>query len=448
MNYKNFKDYLVTKFRQNEADFMVDGAVETVISMDNSASNRIEILYTPKFLSLSAFYGEFEPKHRKAIYAFIDTYNDREDRVYELRYMNDQIWIEIDESEVDDQRAIEIIENVIQYFTQESEFVKQLREIKSSAKVRSKLVHDYVLELKKRACSLESEGRHDLAMEIYDYICKLFYGYGHMELIALDYGRGKQTEYGQFPLNKEYQLECQMLAVVNDPSNIYAPVIAYSLAKSLGKIELCRYLDKIGHERGTWNAILLKGDKDYANKIATKIAKYYREGIGCIKNEVYASYYDRLAKGERQEVFRDMLVNGFDRVFSLMNGKEYYQIQSLEALDGISNDFKARYLYGNEEDAFQLPDWFVPLVNGLNATDRDVVLSTVADRMQRNMEQFTSRIQSGEVAVVVPVDENMGITIEIDDHCAYVYAPDLTELVDCDLKSKLLGIFAKLKELR
>ena len=33
MNMRNFNEYLATKFGQNEADFIVDGHVETVVPM-------------------------------------------------------------------------------------------------------------------------------------------------------------------------------------------------------------------------------------------------------------------------------------------------------------------------------------------------------------------------------------------------------------------------------
>ena len=71
--YRTFNEYLVSKFGQNEADFIVDGCVETVIPMDESEANRIVVFYTGDMLSLSVFYGDFQRRHYKAMRAFIDT---------------------------------------------------------------------------------------------------------------------------------------------------------------------------------------------------------------------------------------------------------------------------------------------------------------------------------------------------------------------------------------
>ena len=429
--YKNFNEYLVSKFGQDEAEFMTDNYVESVVPIDDSESNRIVVFYTGEALSLSIYYGEFEPKHRKAIYAFIDTYNEREDRVYELRYMNDQIWIEIDESEVDDQRAIEIIENVIQYFTQENEVVTKLQEIKSSAKVRSKLVHDYVLELKKRACLFENEGRHDVAMDIYNYICDLFYGYGHMELIALHYGHGKDTPWGKLPLNKEYQLECQMLAVRKSKgkSSILAPMVAYNVAKRLGKDDLCDEIIAIGQERGTWNLMALHRNADVdPSEELKRISDCYRKGIGCDRSEEYARYYDRLLAGERQEVFKDMLLSGFEPVFELMSPYVHFEIHSLDDLDGLTDEFKNRFLYGDATREFNLPEWFVPMVNALSESEREVVLKHAQSKLKSSIDDFLQKVKSGEFEIIENWDSHRGALIEDGEDLRYVYLPDLKEL--------------------
>jgi hypothetical protein len=224
------------------------------------------------------------------------------------------------------------------------------------------------------------------------------------------------------------------------------PLMAYRLAKELGNEDVRRRMEALAMQNGAWEyvALKLKGDPTASLQ---DIAKRYREGIGCEASARNASYYDRLALGERQEVFKDMLLDGFDRVFKLMSDREYYRIHSLAELDDISEKFKARYLYGDDADGFKLPDWFVPLVNGLNEADREVVLATVLDKMQRNMERFLARVQSGEVEIVLSSDVSMGVTIETEERWNYVYAPDLAELVDCELKDKLLGVFAKFKEL-
>jgi hypothetical protein len=236
------------------------------------------------------------------------------------------------------------------------------------------------------------------------------------------------------------------LALEHVKDDFSMALMANRLAKELGNEDIFARTEALAQQNGAWEFVALKIKHDPTDRLR-HIAKLYREGIGCAASECNASYYDRLAAGERQEVFKDMLLGGFDRVFKLMSNKQYYQIQSLADLDGVSDEFKSRYLYGDKEETFILPDWFVPLVNGLNETDRDIVLSTVAERMQRNMERFLARVQSGEVEIVLPSDVNMGVTIETEDRWNYVYAPGLTDLVDCALKRKLLGIFAKFKEL-
>lgn len=448
MNMRNFNEYLATKFGQNEVDFIVDGHVETVVPMGERAEDRIVVFYIKDFLSLSVFYGNFEPRHFKAMCAFIDNYNEREDRAYELRYMNGQLWAEVEAMGVDDQKAIAIIEDVMKFFADDGEIATEVRKLASSALARWKIVGKRAALLRERACELDKNGYHQEAMECVQEICELYYGYKHMELIALYYQHDyeKTSPVLHFPHNKEYALECLLLALEHEQDDFSMPLMAYRLAKELGKEDVRKRMEALAMQNGAWEyvALKLKGDPTVSLQ---DIAKRYRDGIGCEASERNASYYDRLALGGRQEVFKDMLLDGFDRVFKLMSDHEYYRIHSLAELDGISEEFKSRYLYGDDEDGFKLPDWFVPLVNGLNEADRDTVLATVLDKMQRNMERFLARVQSGEVEVVLPSDVSMGVTIETEERWDYVYAPDLAELVDCELKDKLLGVFAKFKEL-
>jgi hypothetical protein len=187
----------------------------------------------------------------------------------------------------------------------------------------------------------------------------MFYGYGYMELIALHYGHGKDTPWGKLPVNKEYQLECQMLAVRKSKgkSSMLAPMVAYNMAKRLGKDNLCDEIIAIGQERGTWNLMALHRNADVdPSEELKRISDCYRKGIGCARSDEYARYYDRLLAGERQEVFKDMLLSGFEPVFELMSPYVHFEIHSLDDLDGLTEEFKNRFLYGDVTREFNLPE--------------------------------------------------------------------------------------------
>ncbi len=444
---KKFKEYLVSKFGKDEAELNEMDTIETVVSMDGSEGNRIVVFYMRGFLSLSVFYGSFKPKHFKAMCAFIDNYNESADRKYELRYMNGQLWVEVDATDVDDDKSIAIIEDVLLFFAEDGEVITAVNKLIDSANARWAIVGNRVKTLTDRARELDTHGYHKGAMTILEEICELYYGFKHMELVALQYQHDfdKSQATLRFPCNKEYALECLLMALEQVKDDVFMPVMAYRLAKELGNEEVCARMEALAHQNGAWEYLALKSKHDPAEALQC-IARYYREGVGCEVSERNAAYYDRLAAGEREAVFKDMLMDGFEPVFKLMGDKAYYPIQSLAELDGVSDEFKRRYLYG-DESSFKLPDWFVLLVNGLNEADREVVLSTTLDRMQRNMDAFLSRVQSGEVELVLPVDASMGVTIETDDGWRYVYAPDIKGLVDCKAKEELLRVFTKFQDL-
>ena len=444
---KKFKEYLVSKFGKDEAELNEMDTIETVVSMDGSEANRIVVFYMRGFLSLSVFYGSFERKHFKAMCAFIDDYNERADRKYELRYLNGQLWVEVDAKDVDGEKAVAIVEDILRFFAEDGEVATAVNTLMSDAKERWSLVGKRVKILTDRARELDTHGYHKEAMGILEEICELYYGFKHMELVALQYQHDvdKAQSTLRFPCNKEYALECLLTALEQVKDDVFMPMMAYRLAKELGNDEVATRMEALAHQNGAWEYLALKSSRDPMEDLQ-RIARYYREGIGCEVSKRNAAYYDRLAAGEREAVFKDMLMDGFEPVFKLMGDKAYYPIQSLAELDGVSDEFKRRYLYG-DESSFKLPDWFVPLVNGLNEADREVVLAATVDRMQHNMDAFLSRVQSGEVEVVLPVDSNMGVTIETEDGWKYVYAPDLKGLVDCDAKEKLPRVFAKFQGL-
>ena len=446
--YQNFNDYLVSKFNKTVEDCTVDGIIETVLPMGGGEENRIVVFYPKGMLSLSVFYGNFEEKHQKAIYALVDTYNECEDRAYELRTMNNQIWVEVDIPGVDDQKAIEAIEKVIAFFTEDGEFIKSFQGLKESALARWKLINKRAQTLRERACILDNNGYHEEAMEYLKEICELYYGYKHMELISMYYRHDFEKTHPAmpFPHNEEYALECLLLAIENDEEDVYEPIITLNLAQKLGREDICKQMERIGQERGSWEKVAFVPDEPKKQALLD-IANFYRQGIGCPKSERNASYYDRLASGERQEVLKDMLTDGFDRVFLLMNDKFYYQIQSLSGLDGLSDEFKSKFLYGDEIGECKLTPWFVPLMNGLNEQDRDLVLAKAKEKMELDIETLSNRAKSGEIEVVTPADKSGGVLLEDGEKWRYIYPVNLTELVDCEAKDKLLGVFGKFKDL-
>ena len=437
---QTFNEYLVSKFNQTQADCCVDGITETVLPMGGGEENRIVVFYPKGMLSLSVFYGTFEDRHQKAMYAFIDSYNEREDREYELRSMNNQIWIEVEEGGVDDQKAIEIIEKVMAFFADDGEFVKTFRNLKTSARARWTTINKRAQTLRERACVLENNGYHQEAMECLTEICELYYGYKHMELIALYYLNDfKRTHPAmKFPHKPEYALECLLMAIEKNPTDMFHPIIAARVAQELGKTDLVARMNEIAQQRGSWEYLALHNTEgDAIVKRLQKIADFYRNGVGCEQSERNASYYGRLALGERQEVFKDMLHDGFERVFLLMSDVDYYHIASLSELNGLSDDFKQRFLYGDADDEFTLTPWFVPMVNGLNEADRELVLAEVKAKLEASLERLFKRVESGEFEVVIPADERRGVLFETPEKWRYIYPICLNDLVGCEGKAVL-----------
>jgi hypothetical protein len=391
----------------------------------------------------------YEPKHRKALRAIVDTHNESSDKKYHVNMLEryKKLVITGIEQTTEYYRAIEIIRNVSDFFTSANDFTKRVEQAIVDKHTRIAVVKERTAELRRRACVYESQGQHDKAMRCYKDICGKYYGWSHMEIIGLAYSHGRQTPYGQFPLNKEYQLECQMLAVKNASDNKFAPLLAYSLAKKLGKEALLKEIEKLGQKRGTWNIHLLR-HSDNVQARATKIAEFYRNGIGCEQNEVCASYYDRLAKCERQEVFKDMLEQGFEPVFELMTVNDFYAIKSLSELESLSDTFRDRFLFWEDNGKLDLPDWFVPLVNGLNEVDRNLVLTKAIHKIEKDITALQEDVVTGKTEVLVPIDKDNGILLEANPFDIFIHKPMLHDLVDCQLSRQLKDIVDKLNNIQ
>ena len=433
MNNKNFTDYLFNKMEQDKAGMSFYAQTEKcdLEGIHPNEKFNLSIMKTNDHLAWSIKGYRFESKQRKAMLAFIDSYNDRTDRRYKLHILFGERKIMVSDiiACTNNESVEKSIDDAIDFFTTDDEVAQVLDKILCDAKVRADMVKKRVDELKTRAFKYENQGEHEKAMRYYHEICQKFYGYGHMELIALHYGHGKETPWGKLPVNKEYQLECQMLAVRKNKSDKFAPMVAYNVAKRLGKDDLCEEIIAIGQERGTWNAIALsrKADLDPSEELE-RIADCYRRGVGCARNEEYAQYYDRLLAGERQDVFKDMLFAGFEPVFELMNPYVYFEIHSLDDLEGLSDEFKDRFLYGDATKEFNLPEWFVPMVNSLPEMERENVLKQAQSKLQSSIDDFLQKVKSGEIEIIENWDSHGGALIEAGEDLRYVYLPDFKDL--------------------
>ena len=433
MNNKNFTDYLFNKMEQDKAGMSFYAQTEKgdLECIRPNEKFNLSIITTNDYLAWSIKGYCFEPKHRKAMLAFIDSYNDMADRKYKLHILFGERKIMVSDiiACINNESVEKSIDDAIDFFITDNEVAQVLNKILRDAKARADMVKKRVDELKTRAFDYENQGEHEKAMRCYHEICQKFYGYGHMELIALHYGHGKETPWGKLPVNKEYQLECQMLAVRRNKSDKFAPMVAYNIAKRIGKDDLCNEIIAIGQECGTWNAIALrrKSDVDPSAELE-RISDCYRKGVGCARNEEYAKYYDRLLAGERQEVFKDMLLAGFEPVFELMNPYVYYEISSLKDLDGLSDELRDRFLYGDKTKEFNLPEWFVPMVNALPEVESEIVLKQAQSKLQNSIDAFLQKVESGEFEIIENWDSERGVLLEDGENLRYMYLPDFKDL--------------------
>ncbi|MGN0814961.1 MAG: hypothetical protein ACI4MH_06995 [Candidatus Coproplasma sp.] len=436
--YDLFKRYLAADFNPDNSDLSDDVAIDVAIPMDDTGYNRINIRYLGNMLSLTVSYGNFKPRHGRALTAFVDGYNRSVDAVCTLKYSDNRILAEYNAACADDSQAIGIVEAVINYPKQDNALNGTLRNIEASAKFRREYVGKYVQTLKYRACGLEEQGDHDGAMRIHRQICGMLNDYSHMEFAAMYYGYGRHRLKGaDFPVNRDYQLECLMLAAEKSAVSV---VLAYNLAKSMGRTAECSKLIGLGQKLGTWNAFALPEHKDTPEYLQT-IADCYRNGTGCDASGTNADYYDRLTAGERQTVFKDMLKNGFEPVFNLMNAEDYYVIDSLADLDGIPDGMREQFLYGDSGETFGLPRWFIPLVNGLNPADRNAVLSGVKPRLQRAMLTFRDKVAAREYEIIASGDNSVSYEDESGETDS-VWLPDFKEVQPCQALDELQALIA------
>ena len=448
MNNKHFTNYLFDKMEQNKSNMSIFASTDKVDIGFNSPNERFNLFITRKgdMMAWNITGYNFNEKHRKAICALVNSHNDKQNQRYKLHVKGDRIMAFDIVQAKDDDAAIEAIEDAIVFFTKDNDVTRDIAQIFTNANARVNIIKSRVDELKTRACAYDNQGEHDKAKRCYFEICN-YYGFTHMELVALLYGREKDTKWGRFPDNKEYQLEYLMMAVDKDKDNVIAPMVAYNLASKLGKTELCDKILAIGQERGTWNAVALHL-RDGSSKLFERIVNCYRNGIGCEANEAFAKYYERLLSGERQDVFKDMLVQGFEPVLDLMTINDYYKIQSIQDLDGIPTDLKERFLYGDVTDGVYLPDWFAPMVNSLSELERDAVLAEVQTRIKHFLEDFNQNVQSGRYEIIESWDEHDIIWYEDYGTMKCRHLPDLSSVAQCtaidDIKVMIANLISKI----
>jgi hypothetical protein len=197
MNNKNFTDYLFNKMEQDKAgmSFYVQTEKSDLECIRPNEKFNLSIITTNDYLAWSIKGYCFEPKHRKAMLAFVDSYNDMADRKYKLHILFGERKIMVsDIIACTDNKSVEkSIDDAIDFFTKDNEATRVLNKILCDAKARVDTVKKRVDELKTRAFNYENQGENEKAMRCYHEICQKFYGCGHMELIALHYGHGKDT---------------------------------------------------------------------------------------------------------------------------------------------------------------------------------------------------------------------------------------------------------------
>jgi|GEM_PF-5120318 len=446
-NYNNIGTYLLDK-SANDKTISFGAYTEScsVGMVDGNKKYNVRVMHENDMLAWSISGYKFAEKHRRAIMAFIDAFNEGGND-YKLRYSIGEKSITIAgiEANVDTSKAIAVVENALRFFSGDK-LSDKINALLNSAAARRQIVSDRVDQLKSHAFEYERRGEHGKAMKCFNEICLKYYGYGHMGIIALYYGLGKETKYGMMPVSEEHKLECLKIAVDKCPNDKYAPIMAYGQAKKLGdKAEADRMVE-ICQQRGSLNAVAFS-NLDKPDEQLLRIADCYRNGVGCDKNERYATYYDRLAKGERQDVFKEMLTSGFEPVLSLMRGNAFYKIESLKALNGVPENMKSEFLYGKPSDRFLLTDWFVPMVNGLFDKDREVVLSNAITKLRSGIDQFLDEVRSGIVEVLEVDDKRrLGVSFEDDGELRYESFNDLSGIVECELSNQLRTLIAEFKD--
>ena len=123
-----------------------------------------------------------------------------------------------------------------------------------------------------------------------------------------------------------------------------------------------------------------------------------------------------------------MLLAGFEPVFELMNSHVYYEIHSLKDLDGLTDEFKDRFLYGDKTKQFNFPEWFVPMVNALSEVEREIVLKQAQSKLQNSIDAFLQKVESGEFEIIENWDSERGVLLEDGENLRYMYLPDFKDL--------------------
>ena len=163
MNNKNFTDYLFNKMEQDKAvmSFYVQTEKCDLECVCPNEKFNLSITTTNVDLAWTIKGYRFEPKHRKAMLAFVDSYNDMPDRKYKLHIVLGESKIMVsDIIACTENKSVEnSLDEAIDFFTKDNEVTQELNKILGDAKVRAEVIKKRVKELKTRAFKCEKSRR-------------------------------------------------------------------------------------------------------------------------------------------------------------------------------------------------------------------------------------------------------------------------------------------------
>ena len=245
-----FYNYLLEKFGKNSQIIANNGEVNANINIENGS---VSVNYNENELNINANYGAFTEEERPTLKAYVDNYNENDDKLYTLSLVDGYINLKYKKLGVTAEQAIVEVENVVSFINIET------------VEIRSDATRSRVVELMKKASKYEEENRHDLALITFEEIRKLENGskLNIYERMAFLYHLGINGSNFKFPKNNEYALECYKLAIKYDDYSILLPHHARKIAKSLGNEELEKEFVELGNEIGTW---------DYLSKLDGKFS--------------------------------------------------------------------------------------------------------------------------------------------------------------------------------
>ena len=137
MQFKTFREYLLSVYDvspEEEKELYEENTVDGVFQFGQGEDDRICFFYADEgadgcMLSFSAYFGRYDENTREEVIALIDEYNAREDREYDLNYLNDQVWVELGGACLEEEEAVQMVLDVINFFNGDSDVVVALRKL-------------------------------------------------------------------------------------------------------------------------------------------------------------------------------------------------------------------------------------------------------------------------------------------------------------------------------